>query len=318
MKVRLTTVGGMALGLFLGGTLAAPAPVSAQGPDGRWPLQPSTGVGRVVAPFLEGWYQNDDGTYTYSFGYNNLNDGLVELPHGELNFIDPSQYDGVQPTTFHSGKHRGVFAVTVPASQANTDLWWTLTNPNGEVTKVPGRNIWTAYELDYNPRPHGTLPPLVSFDDGNDETGRGPPGLMSQEVLTTSVGTPVVVEVHVEDVSINDPDDYRLREGTELRVNWDKYQGPVGGEIEFTRHESTVIPEPPEEEDDDDDGPPERELGAEVVPVMNEGTARVYATFSMPGEYVLLGQVDNFRRPDSSSGDQCCWSNAYVRVNVTE
>jgi len=28
--------------------------------------------------------------------------------------------------------------------------------------------------------------------------------------------------------------------------------------------------------------------------------------------------VDNFRRPDSASGDQCCWSNAYVRVNVTQ
>ena len=58
--------------------------------------------------------------------------------------------------------------------------------------------------------------------------------------------------------------------------------------------------------------------GDEVVPIMDEGTTRVWATFDMPGEYVLLGQVDNFRRPDSSSGNQCCWTNGYVRVNVTE
>jgi hypothetical protein len=47
-----------------------------------------------------------------------------------------------------------------------------------------------------------------------------------------------------------------------------------------------------------------------------EGTARVVATFSEPGEYMLHAQVDNWRSPDSSSGDQCCWTNGYVRVTV--
>lgn len=318
MKVRLT-VTGAAVALLLGSTLAAPAPVAAQGPDGRWPLQPRSGQGRVVAPFLEGWYANEDGTYTYSFGYLNLNDYTVELPHGEANFIDPSQFDGMQPTTFLEGKHRGVFAITVPASMSDVDIWWTLTNPNGEVTKVPGRHVWSAYQLDYRPRPHGSLPPLVSFDDGNDETGRGPPGIMSENVLTTSVGEPVTLEMHVEDVSINDPDDYRVREGTQLRVVFSKFQGPVGGEVEFTRHPSTSM-EVSEGAGDDDDAPRGgREPGPEVVPtIMNEGTARVFASFSMPGEYVVRGQVDNWRRPDSSSGDQCCWSNGYMRVVVTE
>jgi hypothetical protein len=246
---------------------------------------------------------------------------VVELPLGEANFIEPSQYDGMQPTTFHPGKHRGVFTVTVPASQVTTDVWWTLTNPNGEVTKIPGRTVWSAYQLDYNPRPHGSLPPVVSFDDGNNETGRGPPGLMSQQVLSARVGEPVTVAVELEDISIDDPNDHRFRDGTELRISWAKYQGPVGGEVEFARHESTIdFPGADEEEDPDADDPAPRRRGPgpEVVPVMDAGTARVLATFNMPGEYVLLGQADNFRRPDSSSGDQCCWSNAYVRVNVTE
>lgn len=328
MKVRLT-VGGAALGFLLSSAVAAPAPVSAQGPDGRWPLQPSSGVGRIVAPFLDGWYANEDGTYSYSFGYNNFNEDVVELPLGEANFIDPAQYNGMQPTVFYPGKARGVFTVTVPASQADIDVWWTLTNANGEVTKVPGRNSWNAYQLDWLPRPHGSVPPAVWFDDGNDEIGRGPPGVMSQNTLSVATGSPLVVEVEVEDISENDLSDARFRNGTELRVNWRLLQAPLGGEVEFTRHESTMIPELSEraaaaaaraDSAAAAAGVPPRPRGPDpdVVPVQDAGTARVIATFSMPGEYVLIGQVDNHRRPDSNSGDQCCWTNAYVRVNVTQ
>ena len=327
MKVRLT-VGGAALGFVLSSALAAPAPVSAQGPDGRWPLQPSTGVARVVAPFLDGWYHNEDGTYTFSFGFNNWNEEVLELPVGELNFIEPAQYTGGQPTHFAPGKARGVFTVTVPASEADIDIWWTLNNPNGEVTRVPGRILWNAYQLDWLPRPHGSVPPAAWFDDGNDEIGRGPPGVTSQRTLSIPAGSPLIVEVEVEDLSTNDLSDVRFQKGTELRVNWSLFGAPLGGEVEFTRHESTMIPElseraaaaaaradslaavagvPPEPRGPEPD----------VVPVQDAGTARVIASFSVPGEYVLLGQVDNHRRPDSNSGDQCCWTNAYVRVNVT-
>jgi hypothetical protein len=52
-----------------------------------------------------------------------------------------------------------------------------------------------------------------------------------------------------------------------------------------------------------------------MVPA-GEGTVRVVATFSAPGEYLINAQVDNWRVPDSSSGDQCCWTNGYVRVTV--
>ncbi len=317
MKTRLTV--GMALGLLVGGALAAPVPATAQGPDGRWPLQPRSGVGRVIAPFLEGWYENGDGTFTYSLGYSNLNEDVVEIPLGEANVIEPSQFDGMQPTTFHPGKNRGVFAVTLPANMADVDVWWTITNPNGEVTRVPARHTWNAYQLDYRPRPHGALPPEISFDDGRDATGQGIAGLMSQRVLSASVGDRVLVEMDVEDVSHNDPDDFRVNQGTELRVTWSKHQGPVGGEVEYERHASTMELE--QEERPGGGGanqPPRPGPGAEVVPIMDEGTTRVWATFSMPGEYVLLGQVDNFRRPDSSSGNQCCWTNGYVRVNITE
>jgi hypothetical protein len=300
---------------LLCGGVAAPAAIAAQGPDGRWPLQPRTEVGRLVAPFLEGWYENEDGTFSYSFGYLNLNGQRVELPVGEQNLVAPAQFDGMQPTTFEPGRHRGVFAVTVPASMRGGEVWWTITNPDGEVTKVPGRNIWGAYKLDWLPRPHGSMHPRVSFDGGDE--GRGPIGVVAERTLSTSVGSPLTLTIDVRDPSERDAEDPRLREDIPVRVVWYKHQGPVGGEVEFVRHEST----PAEGEDgagNDDDDADDGAIadGATVELATGQGTARVYATFSAPGEYVLRARADNWSAPDSSSGNQCCWTNGYVRVTV--
>jgi hypothetical protein len=48
-----------------------------------------------------------------------------------------------------------------------------------------------------------------------------------------------------------------------------------------------------------------------------EGQATTTAIFTEPGEYVLRARVDNWGANDSSGGDQCCWTNAYVPVTVT-
>ena len=71
MQIRMA-VCGMAFALLLWGTLAGPAAlagptaleaqVSGPGPDGRWPLQPRAPGNRTLAPFMEGWYANEDGT----------------------------------------------------------------------------------------------------------------------------------------------------------------------------------------------------------------------------------------------------------------
>jgi hypothetical protein len=39
--------------------------------------------------------------------------------------------------------------------------------------------------------------------------------------------------------------------------------------------------------------------------------------FSAPGEYMLRVRVDNFGITDSAPGQQCCWTNGYVRVKVS-
>ena len=99
---------------------------------------------------------------------------------------------------------------------------------------------------------------------------------------------------------------------------WSKHQGP--GEVEFTRHESSPIPEEPDTPGGGGGGgvPGASRPGPESITVPDDvqSTVRVVATFSEPGEYMLRAQVDNWRAPDSSSRDQCCWTNVYVRVSV--
>ena len=318
MRGRVT-VGGVAFALLLWSGLVGATALDAQGPDGRWPLQPRSSLDRIVAPFLEGWYENEDGTYTFSFGYLNRNEEEVVIPLGEGNSIEPARFDGMQPTTFLPGRHRGMFAVTVPAALSAQDVWWSIHSPNGEVARVPGRTRAAAYQLDWYPRPHGTVHPRVSFDSDTGE-GRGPPGIVARRTLTVSAGSPLTVSINARDISERDPDDFRFREAVSLAVVWSEYQGPVGGEVAFTRHESTPVPE--EEDAPDPDGGGGRQgadpPGPETIMLPNgEGVASVVATFSEPGEYILHAQVDNWRAPDSSSGNQCCWTNGYVRVTVT-
>ena len=187
MKVWMR-VGGVAFALLILSPTAGPGAVEAQGPAGRWPLQPGSIENRIVAPMMEGWYANEDGTYSFSFGYLNLNQDVVEIPLGENNFIEPVEFDGMQPTTFHPGRNRGVFAITIPNALGDQDFWWTLRHANGQVTRVPGRTGAIAYQLDWVPRPHGSVPPRVSFDADGDE-GRGPPGIVAERTVPTIFGS---------------------------------------------------------------------------------------------------------------------------------
>ncbi len=104
-----------------------------------------------------------------------------------------------------------------------------------------------------------------------------------------------------------------------------KHQGPVGGEISF---ESLVVaPAPAAAAGRGGRGgrggavaPGPVRIGQSVrIPREGEnaGLGRFRASFSMPGEYMIRVRIDNFGG-DSAPGNQCCWSNGYVRVSVTE
>ncbi len=311
------------LTLTVVGVAGLPAPVEAQDWTQReFPLAPPNANDNFVAPYFDGFYQNEDGSFTLSFGFLNRNDeDLIEIPLGENNFIEPAEFDGVQPTSFpvvaYSGfggpRERGAFGVVVPADFEG-DVWWTVTT-DGYTTRVPGRLespgrlIKGAYELSTSAMAAGSLRPAIRFsEDGPD--GIGIKGIEHPETLRTSVGEPVEVRFWAVDRG--------ERPLVPVNMTLWKHQGPEGAEVAF---ESLV--EAPA------DAPPVRRgrplgpgpvLTGGVVPLPTEGPlanqGRFTATFDTPGRYVIRIRIDNFRAPDSMPGQQCCWSNGYVVVDV--
>lgn len=257
----------------------------------RYPLAPAIQRGEGVAPFFDGYYLNDDGSTTFSFGFMNRNTvEVLEIPIGPNNRITPEEFDGLQPTYFppvrYGGfggrRERGTFAVRVPAGFTG-EVVWTLT-ANGHTYSVPARTGLAAYEMGYAPQASGSLMPVVRFSE-NGPPSNGREGVMHGP-LTARVGQPLTIDFWTEDRGERDP--------VPTEANWWKHRGPVGSEVSF-----------------------------EPVTIQSEapggGMGSTAVTFSMPGEYVLRVRVDNHTGTnDSAHGHNCCWANGYVQVNVTE
>jgi hypothetical protein len=269
-------------------------------------------AGLPIIPVMEGWYDNDDGSVTISFGYHNKNAvGTLVIPLGENNWIEPAIFDGVQPTYFDRGRHTGAFTVTLPASMRDESVWWHIKTDENREYKVPGRAASEAYQLDRRPRPQGSVPPVVWFDE-NEERSSGPGGITTELGRPVRAASRVTLSVHAMDPSKRDPNDPRFKKPIPVRVNWAVHQGPAA--VEFALHETTVVPEPTAPRRP---GAPTQQFGpADVALPEGAGTASVYATFTEPGEYMLRIQVDNWAAPESSEADQCCWTNVYQRVTV--
>ena len=67
----------------------------------QMPLAPHSGKGQTVTPAFEGWYRNQDGTYSLSFGYFNRNlEEALEIPIGPDNYMEPGPANQGQPSHF--------------------------------------------------------------------------------------------------------------------------------------------------------------------------------------------------------------------------
>jgi len=53
------------------------------------------------------------------------------------------------------------------------------------------------------------------------------------------------------------------------------------------------------------------------VPVAG-GKASTQVTFDQPGEYMLRAQVNEFTGEETAGHAQCCWTNGFVKVNVSK
>ena len=261
--------------------LALPDPCASQ-----IPLGIRTASGLSITPAYEGWYPNADGTISLSFGYYNRNvEEIVEIPVGPGNHIAPAAFDGRQPTRFHPRRHWGVFTVVVPADFAEEQVVWTI-DFRGERYAIPG-TLHIDWQLDAleGEAGSGNTPPVVAFSEGGAE-GAGPGGIWSGPI-EASAGMPVSVAVWARD----DGRGARAREGQEPQValTWFKHQGP--GEVAFSEARGSV-------------------------PVSG-GTMMITATFAEPGEYVLRVRANDASGVSGAGHAQCCWSNGFLRVNVT-
>ncbi len=296
------------------GTLAAAlmgltaAPLYAQLPAHLrdYPLASRKASGDLIAPMFNGWIKNPDGSVTLIFGFANRNrTEVVDIPLGPDNHIEPAQFDGVQPTHFpvydRGGfvgvQERGVFAVTVPADMAGTEVVWTL-NHAGHAYSVPGRAVADAYEMSSGEAALGSLNPTIRFNlDGSESTDRE--GIYAPKV-TASVGKPVQLSAYVQDRG--NRSNYAEVESiiVPLGTEWLLHQGPVAAGFE-----PAAIT-----------GRDREKTGADEDSVDGWTVVQTQATFWEPGDYVVRLRVDNFMAADSAFDNQCCWSNAYVPVTV--
>jgi hypothetical protein len=310
MTQTFRTVISIALGLLISVSFTT----QAQTPPRFLTLAPPEGF--PIIPLLEGWIRHSDGSRELVFGYINRNEEAVDIALGDNNFIEPAEFNGMQPSHFEAGA-RGpqIFSVTLPPDRADEDVWWNIRSGSGnELLRVPGRARDNAYEIDFErPRPQGALSPLVGVGvNGAQATGRM--AVIADYPGSVRVGQEVEIAVNATDPSVRDTSDPRFQEPLDLGVHWVKHQGP--GDVTFTRHPDTPAPENPF-----DEGDPRRERWSGDDPKegsieAGNGVARIMASFSEPGQYIIRTLVENWSAPDSSQGDQCCSTSVYQRINV--
>lgn len=257
------------------------------------PMEPPHATGQSITGAFEGWFRNQDGTYSILLGYYNRNTKQeLDIPTGPDNRIEPGGPDQGQPTHFLTGRQWGVFTVTAPKDFGNKKLTWTIV-ANGQTTVIP-MSLNPLWEVSPFIEASGNTPPFISFEDGKLGV-QGPRG--HSTTLATTLPNTLILTVWVAD-------DVKLpRSATQgliripVTVSWGKFRGP--GTVTFTNNKPAV----------------EKIEGKATAALPFVGKASTTATFSEPGEYVLR-VVANDASGDGGRGFQCCWSNAYVKVSV--
>ena len=104
-------------------------------------------TGQSVSPAYEGWWPNEDGSFTMFFGYMNTNwQQEFDVPIGPDNNIEPGGPDQGQPTHFYPRRNPFLFTVRVPKDLGNKELVWILTT-NGKTERAYA-SLKTDYQID--------------------------------------------------------------------------------------------------------------------------------------------------------------------------
>jgi len=288
------------IGIFLGSLLISSTSFA----------QLSYRSGAEIEPGYEGWWANEDGTYTLIFGYMNENwEEKPDIQVGDNNFFTPGDADRGQPTHFLPRRNRFTFEVVVPSDWGDRELVWTITH-NGETNRAYG-TLATDYLIDNmviasetgslgagtsSPESRANIAPVVTVQG---DTGGG------SRSRNARVGEELVIVAHVADDGLPKPRRRTVERTSEevrermmrpprrttvgktngLFLSWNKYRSP--GEVTFDPPQ----PKPWEDTRTSANSP----WGAlwTPPPVPEDGMYEVRATFSEPGQYVLWARGDD-------------------------
>lgn len=281
--------------------------------------------GQYIEPAYEGWWENDDGTFSFIFGYHNENwEEELDIPVGDNNQFSPGNADRGQPTHFLPRRNRFTFEVVVPADWGDKELAWTVT-ANG-VTKVAYATLARDYVVDSvviasetgslgagtsSPESRANLAPMLTVL--GDRTG-------DQITRRVRVGEPLMIETKVEDDGLpkiratsvtravlqgrermlTPPRQVTVGKVNGLFLSWNVYRGD--GAVAF---------DPPQVKPwEDTRAGANSPWGAlwTPPPIPEDGIYHTSVTFDEPGTYVLWGRAD----------DGGLYHDEYITVIVSE
>ena len=256
--------------------------------------------GETVSPAYEGWWPNDDGSFTMFFGYMNSNwEEEFDIPVGPDNNIEPGGPDHGQPTHFYPRRNMFLFTIRVPKDFGSKELIWTLTT-HGRTEKA-----YASLKSDYQIDPQ-TISTEVGGDGGSlrDELRTNKPPELTLEGdnrRSVKVGEPLALAVVARDpdnlparrpdppsAAVTEAVVYRtpastvMSSGPGLRFSWMVFRGKA----------STVTFSPEQMKTWTDsraysNSPWSPPFFIPEPPPGGRWTAR--ATFSAPGTFVLRG-----------------------------
>lgn len=293
--------------------------------------------GQHIEPAYEGWRPNADGTFSFMFGYMNINwEEEPDVAIGPDNSFAPGEPDRGQPTHFLPRRNRFTFEVTVPSDWGDRELVWTL-NVNGVERKAYATlkpdylvdNMVIASETGSlgagtsSPESRSNVPPAVTVQGDAIRSVRVGES-MNLKTLVVDDGLPSPSD-YVEDARafaefaggpfaaalVNEESVAKMRlsrppikvtvdKVNGLFMSWNVYRGE--GAVSF----DPPMPKPWEDTRTSANSP----WGALWVPppIPEDGIYDVDVTFEKPGTYVLWGRAD----------DGGLYHDGYVTVNVTE
>jgi len=261
--------------------------------------------GQSIQPAFEGWSRNADGTFTLHFGYMNRNwVQELSIPVGPNNSIEPGGPDRGQPTFFYTRTQRNLFGVVVPRDWGKKEVVWSVT-ANGKTEKAFG---WLQPEWEIDPAGGAATGGQTSPELKNNK----PPVMALNTAPTVAAGQSMSLMASVTDDGIPKPAAAKkpavgqetppgLVASNDTPVNLPQLAsprgsgGPASGEVRGPFVTWMVFR-----------GPASAAFTSRNIQV-KDGKAPSSVTFSVPGEYVLLGRAS----------DRVAFTDTLVKVTVT-